>query len=37
LKYSIEKLKSTGFLLEGNLDQEIDDTLRFCKKHFTEQ
>jgi UDP-glucose 4-epimerase len=36
LNYSIEKLKSTGFLLEGNLDQEIDDTLRFCKKHFTE-
>jgi UDP-glucose 4-epimerase len=36
LKYSIEKLKSTGFFLEGYLDQEIDDTLRFCKKHFTE-
>ena len=33
LKYSIEKLKSTGFLLEGNLDQEIDNTLRFCKKN----
>lgn len=36
LMYSIEKLKSTGFLLEGNLDQEIDNTLMFCKKHFTE-
>jgi len=36
LHYSIEKLKSTGFFLEGNLDQEIDDTLMFCKKHFTE-
>jgi UDP-glucose 4-epimerase len=36
LKYSIEKLKSTGFFLEGNIDQEIDNTLRFCKKHFTE-
>jgi len=35
-KYSIEKLKSTGFILNGNLDLEIDDTLRFCKKHFTE-
>ena len=35
-KYSIEKLKSTGFFLEGNLDQEIDNTLMFCKKHFTE-
>ena len=37
LHYSIEKLKSTGFNLEGNLDQEIDDTLMFCKKHFSEQ
>ena len=36
LRYSIEKLKSTGFSLEGTLDQEIDDTLMFCKTHFTE-
>jgi len=34
LKYSIEKLKSTGFSLTGNLDQEIDNTLIFCRKQF---
>ena len=37
LHYSVEKLKSTGFFLEGNLDQEIDNTLMFCKKHFSEE
>ena len=34
LLYSVKKLKSTGFDLKGNLDQEIDDTLRFCQKQF---
>jgi UDP-glucose 4-epimerase len=34
LLYSVEKLKSTGFDLKGNLDQEIDDTLRFCQMQF---
>jgi UDP-glucose 4-epimerase len=33
LTYSIEKLKSTGFSLAGSLDQEIDDTLRFCRRY----
>jgi hypothetical protein len=37
LHYSIEKLKSTVFFLGGYLDQEIDNTLMFCKKHFSEQ
>jgi UDP-glucose 4-epimerase len=34
LTYSIEKLKSTGFLLTGSLEQEIDDTLRFCYQQY---
>jgi len=34
LTYSIEKLKSTGFSLSGRLEQEIDETLRFCQKHY---
>jgi UDP-glucose 4-epimerase len=34
LEYSIEKLKSTGFYLTGNMDEEIDNTLIFCKKQF---
>lgn len=34
LSYSIDRLKSTGFTLEGNLDQEIDETLSFCQKFF---
>lgn len=32
LDYSIEKLKSTGFVLEGKLDDEIDGTLKFCQQ-----
>jgi len=35
LKYLIEKLKSTGYYPEGNLEQEIDNTLIFCQKHFS--
>jgi UDP-glucose 4-epimerase len=33
LSYSIERLKSTGFVLTGNLDNEIDETLRFCQEN----
>jgi len=36
LRYSIEKLKSTGFNLKGSLDQEIDNTLIFCQQQFSE-
>jgi UDP-glucose 4-epimerase len=36
LSYSIEKLKSTGFSLQGSLDQEIDETLLFCQEHIRE-
>lgn len=34
LKFSIDKLLATGFELENNIDDEIDSTLIFCKKHF---
>jgi UDP-glucose 4-epimerase len=34
LKYSIEKLKSTGFIPTGSLEMEIDNTLSFCQKHY---
>ena len=34
LSYSIKRLKSTGFVLTGNLDHEIDETLLFCKEHY---
>jgi UDP-glucose 4-epimerase len=34
LKYSIERLKSTGFRLQGSIEEEIDRTLLFCKDHF---
>jgi len=36
LVYSIEKLKATGFRLEGSLEDEIDATLAFCREHFGE-
>ncbi len=36
IKYSIEKLKSTGFCLQGSLEQEIDNTLIFCQKQFSD-
>lgn len=32
LDYGIEKLKSTGFVLEGKIDDEIDGTLKFCQQ-----
>ena len=34
LKYSIAKLKNTGFKLSGNIVDEIDKTLQFCKDTF---
>lgn len=34
LNYSIEKLKSTGFIPTGSLDKEIDNTLTFCQKQY---
>ena len=33
-EYAIDKLKSTGFELTGNLNEEIDATLQFCKNEF---
>lgn len=36
LSYSIEKLKATGFNLNGSLDQEIDNTLIFCQQQFSD-
>ncbi|MEL4894910.1 NAD-dependent epimerase/dehydratase family protein [Crocosphaera sp. Alani8] len=32
LHYSIDKLKHTGFILHGNLTEEIDATLHLCQK-----
>ena len=34
LKYKIDKLKETGFCLNGNIEDEIDATLEFCHKNF---
>jgi len=34
LDFSIEKLKSTGFSLSGNMDEEIDATLLLCMEAF---
>ena len=36
LKYLIDKLKSTGFRTEGSIDLEIDNTLIFCQKQFSD-
>lgn len=35
LDYSIAKLKATGFCLQGSLEEEIDTTLLFCKKNYS--
>ena len=32
--YQIDKLKETGFCLNGNIENEIDATLEFCHKSF---
>jgi len=34
LFYSIDKLKKTGYKLNGNIINAIDETLLFCEKHF---
>jgi len=34
LEYSIQKLKDTGFSLQGSFEEEIDKTLIFCKEEF---
>lgn len=34
LHYSIEKLRRTGFSLTGNIDVELDATLRLCAREF---
>lgn len=34
LDYRSDKLKVTGFVLLSNFNEEIDATLRFCKKYF---
>jgi UDP-glucose 4-epimerase len=34
LEYRIDKLKSTGFTLRRNIDEEIDATLHFCQEVF---
>lgn len=34
LNYNMDKIIKTGFHLTGNIDQEIDNTLLFCKKFF---
>jgi len=34
LDYRIDKLKATGFFLLSNFNEEIDATLKFCKKYF---
>jgi UDP-glucose 4-epimerase len=33
LNYKIDKLKETGFSLNGNIENEIDATLKFCHKN----
>jgi UDP-glucose 4-epimerase len=37
LEYRVDKLKSTGFTLCRNIDEEIDATLRFCQEVFGEK
>lgn len=34
LDYRIDKLKSTGFALQGSWEREVDDTLRLCARAF---
>jgi UDP-glucose 4-epimerase len=36
LTYCIDKLKKTGFILNGKMENEIDATLVFCQKAFRE-
>lgn len=34
LNYRVDKLKATGFVLQGSINQEIDATLKLCKDAF---
>ena len=34
IDYRIDKLKATGFVLRGDMNEEIDATLRFCRSVF---
>jgi UDP-glucose 4-epimerase len=34
IDYRIDKLKATGFILQGSIDTEIDTTLLLCQKAF---
>ncbi|MEL6384803.1 MAG: SDR family oxidoreductase [Cyanobacteria bacterium J06626_18] len=34
LDYRVDKLKATGFALQGNIEREIDATLKLCKDSF---
>jgi UDP-glucose 4-epimerase len=37
LDYRLDRLESTGFRLTGNMDEEIDGTLRFCRQAWGEK
>jgi UDP-glucose 4-epimerase len=37
LNLCTQQIKKTGLTLQDNLDQEIDNTLLFCKKHFDQE
>jgi len=37
LDYRIDKLKATGFALCSDINREIDDTLRLCKREFADK
>jgi hypothetical protein len=37
LDYRINKLKQTGFSLSGNVNDEIDSTLRLCQSSFLDK
>lgn len=34
---TMQKIEKTGLTLQANLEQEIDNTLLFCKKHFYQE
>lgn len=37
LNYRVDKLQATGFVLQGDFAEEIDATLKFCRKVFEEE
>ena len=34
LEYNIDKVKATGFVITGDINKEIDSTLRYCEHAF---